>query len=64
MSFLAEHEQPDIVVFLPSAQAISVEVVGNANPAPVTLDGREQGSGRVCTLLAHQSSIQALVSIE
>jgi len=33
-------------------------------PALVILDGREQGSGRACTLLAHQSSIQALVSTE
>lgn len=61
---LAEHEQPDVVAFLPSGQAISVEVAGYANPALVTLDGREQGSGRACTLLAHQSSIQVLVSIE
>jgi len=34
-----------------------VEVVGYANPALVMLDGREQGSGRACTLLVHQSSI-------
>ena len=61
---LVKHEQPGVVAFLPSDQAISVELVGYANPALVTLDGREQGSGRACTLLAHQSSIQALVSIE
>ena len=61
---LAEHEQPDVVAFLPSGQAISVEVAGYANPALVTLDRREQGSGRACTLLAHQSSIQVLLSIE
>lgn len=61
---LAQDEQLDVVAFLPSGQAISVEAVGYANPALVTLDGREQGSGRACTLLAHQSSIQVLVSIE
>jgi hypothetical protein len=61
---LAEHEQLDVVAFLPSGQAISIEVVGYANPALVLLDGREQGSGKACTLLAHQSTIQVLVSIE
>ncbi|MBU6480436.1 MAG: hypothetical protein KGS09_07830 [Nitrospirae bacterium] len=61
---LAEHEQLDVAAFLPSGQAISVEAVGYANPALVTLHGREQGSGKACTLLAHQSSIQVLVSIE
>jgi hypothetical protein len=58
-----EHEQPDVAC-LPSDQTISVEVVGYAYPALGTLDGGEQGRGRACTLLAHQSSIQALVSIE
>ena len=61
---LAGHEQLDVVAFLPSGQAISVQVVGYANPALVALGGREQGGGRVCTLLAHQSSIQVLNSIE
>jgi hypothetical protein len=31
--------------YLPSGQAISVEVVGYADPALVTLGGREQGAG-------------------
>ena len=61
---LAEHEQLDVVAFLPSCQAISVEVPSYATPALVTLEGREQGNVRACTLLAHQSSIQVLVSIE
>jgi hypothetical protein len=61
---LAEHEQLDVVAFLPSGQAISIEGVGYANPALVLFDGREQGSGKACTLLAHQSTIQVLVSIE
>ena len=43
---LAEHEQLDVLAFLPSGQAISVEVVGYANPALITLGGLEQGSGR------------------
>jgi len=61
---LAEHEQLDVVAFLPSGQAVSVEVLGYANPTLVTLQGREQESGKPCTLLAHQSSLQILVSIE
>lgn len=61
---LAEHEQLDVVAFLPSGQAISVEVLGYVNPALIILDGREEESGKVCTLLAHQSTIQVLVSIE
>jgi hypothetical protein len=61
---LAEHEQLDVVAFLPSGQAISVEVMGYDNPALVTLQGQEQGSGKSCTLHAHQSSIQVFVSIE
>jgi hypothetical protein len=61
---LAEHEQLEVVAFLPSGQAISVEVMGYDNPALVTLQGQEEGSGKSCTLLAHQSSLQVLVSIE
>lgn len=61
---LATHEQLDVVAFLPSGQAISVEVMGYDNPALVTLQGQEQGSGKSCTLLTHQSSLQVLVSIE
>jgi hypothetical protein len=61
---LAAHEQLDVVAFLPSGQAISVDVMGYDNPALVSLQGQEQGSGKPCTLLAHQSSVQVLVSIE
>jgi len=61
---LDENEQLDVVAFLPSGQAISVEVIGYTNPSLVILYGREQESGKACTLLAHQSSIQVLVSIE
>ena len=50
--------------YLPASQAISLKVVCYANPTFVTLGGGEQGAGRICTLLAHQSSIQVLVSIE
>ncbi|TKS62306.1 MAG: hypothetical protein EWM73_02604 [Nitrospira sp.] len=52
----AEHEQLDVVTFLPSGQAISVEVVGYANPALVTLGGREQG-GREGLYVAGSSII-------
>ena len=61
---LAEHEELDVVAFLPSGQAISMEVVGYANPALVTLGGREQGSGSACTLLAHQSSIDTGLGLD
>lgn len=61
---LAADEQLEVVAFLPSGQAISVEVMGYDNPVLVTLQGQEQGSGKSCTLLAHQSSLQVLVSIE
>jgi hypothetical protein len=61
---LAEQKQLDVVAFLPSGQAISVEFMSYDSPALVTLRGQEQGSGKFCTLLAHQSSLQVLVSIE
>ena len=48
---LAEHEQLDVVAFLPSGQAISVEVMGYDHPALITLQGKEQESWKVCTLL-------------
>jgi hypothetical protein len=61
---LAEDEQLDVVAFLPSGKAISVEVVSYENPSLVILNGQEQETGKVCTLLAHQSSVQVLVSVE
>lgn len=61
---LDENEQLEVVVFLPSGKAIDVESVGYENPALVTLHGLEQDSGRECTLLVHQSSLQILVAID
>ena len=61
---LAEDEQLDVVAFLPSGKAISVGVVSYENPSLVILNGQEQETGKVCTLLAHQSSVQVLVSVE
>jgi hypothetical protein len=61
---LADGEQLEIVEFLPSGKAISVDSMGYENPALVNLHGREQGTTKTCTLLAHQSSVQVLVSVE
>jgi hypothetical protein len=61
---LAEDEQLEVVAFLPSGKAISVDTMGYENPALVILNGQEQDTGKACTLLAHQSSVQVLVSVE
>lgn len=61
---LAEDEQLEVVAFLPSGKAIAVETVGYENPALVILYGQEQDTGKPSTLLAHQSSVQVLVSVE
>jgi hypothetical protein len=60
---LDENEQLEVVAFLPSGKAINVESVGYENPALLTLHGLEQDSGRECTLLIHQSSLQILVAV-
>ena len=61
---LAEDEQLEVIAFLPSGKAVSVDSVCYENPTLVLLNGAEQDTGRCCTLFAHQSSIQVLVSIE
>lgn len=61
---LADDEQLEIVAFLPSGKAVVVEAIGYENPALITLRGSEQDSGKDCTLLVHQASLQVLVSIE
>src|SRR5512146_211342 len=61
---LADDEQLEIVAFLPSAKAISVDSMEYEDPVLVILNGQEQDTGTVCTLLAHQSSVQMLVSVE
>jgi hypothetical protein len=50
-----ENEELDVIVGF-SLPVTSMEVVGYANPALVTLDGREQGSGRParCWLIDHR----------
>jgi hypothetical protein len=61
---LADDEQFEVVAFLPSGKAVSVDDVCYENPALVILNGEEQDTGKICTLLAHQSSVQVLVSVE
>ena len=61
---LADNEQLEVAAFLPSGKAITVDTVGYENPVLVILNGREQDTGKPSTLLAHQSSVQLLVSVE
>jgi hypothetical protein len=61
---LADDEQLEVVAFLPSGKAVVVEAIGYENPALITLRGQEQESGKECTLLVHQASLQVLVSVE
>lgn len=61
---LVDGEQLEVVTFLPSGKAISVDSIGYENPTLVILNGQEQDTGKTCTLLAHQSSVQVLVSVE
>ncbi|HSB43725.1 MAG TPA: hypothetical protein VLD60_01875 [Nitrospira sp.] len=61
---LSDNEQLEVAAFLPSGKAITVDTVGYENPALVILNGREQDTGKPSTLLAHQSSVQLLVSVE
>src|SRR2546422_359561 len=64
MEWMAKVEADDPIRDFATVSEWNEAVVGYANPAFVILDGREQGTGRACTLLAQQSSIQALVSTE
>lgn len=61
---LEDDEQLEVVAFLPSGTAVTVDALGYENPALLTLRGREQATGKPCTILVHQSSLQILVSIE
>ncbi|WP_455377630.1 hypothetical protein [Petrachloros mirabilis] len=61
---LSNSEELEVVVFLPSGKAILVETIGFENPNLVILQGREEETSKTCTLLAHQSSVQLLVSAE
>lgn len=61
---LEDDEELEVVAFLPSGTAVIVDAVGYENPALLTLQGREQASGKPCAILVHQSSLQILVSVE
>lgn len=61
---LGENEQLEVVAFLPSGKAVFITHVQYENPAVVILNGEEQDTRKKCTLLAHQSSVQMLVSVE
>jgi hypothetical protein len=61
---LEDDEQLEVVAVLPSGTAVAVDAVGYESPALFTLKGREQGTGKACALLVHQSSLQILVSVE
>ena len=61
---LAEHEELDVVAFLPSGKPFLWKSWAMPIRHSPHLAAGRQGSGRACTLLAHQSSIQVLVSIE
>ena len=61
---LEDDEQLEIVAFLPSGAAVTVDTVEYQSPALLTLKGHEQASGKSCAVLVHQSSLQVLVSVE
>jgi hypothetical protein len=61
---LGDDEQLETVAFLPSGKAVSITHIWYENPTLVILNGEEQDTGKACTLLAHQSSVQVLVSVE
>lgn len=61
---LKDDEQLEVVTFLPSGAAVTVEAVGYQTPALIILRGWEQVSGKACTVLVPQSSLQILISVE
>ncbi len=61
---LEDDEQLEVVAFLPSRAAVTVDVMGYQSPALLTLKGQEQTSGKACVILFHQSSLQILLSVE
>lgn len=62
--FLAEDERLEVLAFLPSGKAVDVELVSYEDPSMIALHGREQDTGKACSLLVHQASLQLLVSVE
>jgi hypothetical protein len=61
---LHHDEQLEVLAFLPSGAAVTVDSVGYESPALLTLKGHEQSTGRSWALLVHQASLPILVSIE
>ena len=61
---LQDDEQLEVVAFLPSGAAVRVEGVGYQTPAVIVLKGQEQTSGKMCSILVHQASLQLLVTVE
>ncbi|TKS60953.1 MAG: hypothetical protein EWM72_00940 [Nitrospira sp.] len=61
---LEDDEQLEVVTFLPSGAAVTVDAVEYQSPALLTLKGQEQASGKACAILVHQSSLQIVVSVE
>lgn len=61
---LQDDDQLEVVAFLPSGAAVRVEVVGYHMPALIVLKGQEQASGKLCSILVHQSALQLLVTVE
>jgi hypothetical protein len=61
---LKDGEALEVVTFLPSGAAVTVESVGYQTPTLIILQGQEQASGKDCTVLVHQSSLQILISVE
>ena len=61
---LGDDEQLEVVAFLPSGTAVTVDTVGYERPALLTLSGHHQSTWISCALLVHQSSLQILVSVE
>ena len=61
---LEDDEQLEVVAFLPSGAAVTVDAMVSQSPAFLTLKGQEQTSGKACAILFHQLSLQILVSVE
>lgn len=61
---LEDDEQLEVVAFLPSGTAVTVDSVGYQSPGLFTLQGEEQATGKACAILVHHASLQILVSVE
>jgi hypothetical protein len=61
---LADNEQLEAVACLLSGKAGGVEAIDYEHPARNTVRLWEKGFGKDRTMLAHQASLQVLVSLE